>query len=44
MVEISEIVEEEAAPSPSQPVTKNAADDRAQERLSDADEIESMLF
>ena len=41
MVEISEIVEEAAPSPPSQP-TNNAADDRAQERLSDADEIESL--
>ena len=41
MVEISEIIEDEPQTSPTPANT--AADDRATERLSDADEIESLL-
>ena len=40
MVEISEIIEDEPQTSPA----NTAADDRATERLSDADEIESLLL
>ena len=40
MVEISEIIEDEPQ---STPANNTAADDRATERLSDADEIESLL-
>ena len=41
MVEISEIIEDEPQ---SPPANNTAADDRATERLSDADEIESLLL
>jgi len=41
MVEISEIIEDDEPQSP--PTNNTAADDRATERLSDADEIESLL-
>ena len=43
MVEISEIIEDEPPQTTTPPTNNTAADDRATERLSDADEIESLL-
>ena len=44
MVEISEIIEDEPQTTTTPPTNNNVADDRATERLSDADEIESLLL